>query len=191
MLTRTALFCLFVTLFFISHTKCEKSLQVVEEFDAAHVSKHYEFTLMGVEIFTLRSKPVLTLLKERDDTGDQNDADKVTTDLFSLDWDKWWSERGEPLFQALKQNPHFMVAVCFMVAVVRGLRRSVIRETIGVETLVEQITDVLSAQSLETKQRMEDLALEVQQVTRNQDVIARAFARVISILRDSDHIESD
>jgi hypothetical protein len=191
MLTKAVPFHLCL-LIMISAANCDKTIRVVEEFDSAHVSKHYQVTFMGMEILSLRSKPVLSLVKEQDDTGDHNDQEELASELFSLDWEKWWSERGEPLFEALKQNPQFVAAVCFMVAVVRGLRQSVIRETVDTDSLVEQITEILSAQSLETRQQMENLAVEVQQVTKNQDVIARAFARVISILRDTDRdLESE
>ena len=187
-MSKTALLSLCIAILTVG-ADCDKGFRVVDEFDAARVSNHYQISFLGMDVFSLRSKPVLSLLKEREDTGDE--VDGITSDLFSLDWDKWWSERGEPVFDVLKQNPHFVAAVCFIVAVLRGLRRSVVPEQIDVRALADEIVAILPPNSVETGRSIEQLVAQMDQVTRNQDVIARAFARVICILRGHDLVADD
>lgn len=172
--------CVFALL--ILSVGCEKGFRVVEEFDGAHISKHYQISFMGVDIFSLRSKPVISLLKEREETGDEEKG--ITGDIFNLDWEKWWTERGEPVLEVLKQNPHFVAAVCFVMAVIKGMRRSVVREEIDVKALADEIVAALPSHTVDTALSLEQIVCQLDQVTQNQDVIARAFARVISILRD-------
>lgn len=186
--TATILLSICITLL-TGNADCDKGYRVVDEFDAARVSNHYQISFLGMDIFSLRSKPVLSLLKEREDSGDQED--EITSDIFSLDWDKWWSERGEPVLEALKQNPHFVAVVCAIVAVVRALGRSVVQEQIDVRALADEIVAGLPPDSVDTKRRMEQLVAQMEQVTRNQDVIARAFARVICILRGNEPVADE
>ena len=168
-----------LVLLLIASASCDQKYTVVEEFDAARVSNHYQVSFMGIDILNLRSKPVLSLLKE----SPQNEEGDITSDLFSLDWDKWWTLRGEPVLEVLKQNPHFVAAVCFVVAVIRGLRPATQQEAVDVESLAREVVAALGPRTEETQQRVHDLLAQMEQVTRNQDVIARAFARVIHILR--------
>lgn len=169
-------------LFMLLHlSSADKKYSVVDEFDSARVSNHYQLRILGMDILTLRSKPVLSLLKEIEDSGDQ--SHESTSDIFSLDWENWWTEGGEPVLEALKQNPHFVALVCLVVAVIRGLRSSAVQQMVDVKELAHEIVALLPPDSLEARNRMQELARGLDEVRGNQDVIARAFARVICLLR--------
>lgn len=155
----------------------DKRVEVVQEFDSAKITQHYRFSLFGVEIISLDSRPVVSLVKEREIVaGDSNETDFLN---LLTDWDKLWNEMGVPVVEILRQNPH----IAFAVAVI-GLVYKAFRDFC-------QKNAVPHADALPFAQKIEELSAKVDRVNQTQDLIAKGFARVIRILRGGSNNSSE
>lgn len=161
----------FVILLFTSSALVsgDKRLEVVQEFDSAKITQHYRFSLFGVEIISLNSRPVVSLVKEQQiDAGDSNGTDFLN---LLTDWDKLWNELGVPTVEVLRQNPHIAYAVAVIGLVYKGFRDFCHKSAAP------------HADAIPFAEKIEELSAKVDRVNQTQDLIAKGFATVIRILR--------